>query len=87
MSLVVQARAVVWPRPAAFSGPSPEKKGNHKVIRGQSPSRPESRPIVHRPTETLDTLAILKGETTGPGMTLDGRIENTKQSQFRGTDL
>ena len=35
--------------------------------------RPEWKPIVHRPTKTLDTLAILKGETAETGMTLDER--------------
>ena len=48
------------------------------------------RPFVHRPTETLDTPAILsKGASKGDpatGITIDER-EKTKQSQFRATDL
>ena len=41
-----------------------------------SGSRPESKRIVHRPTGTLDTLAILKGGTAKTGITLDHKEKN-----------
>ena len=37
------------------------------------------------PTETLDTLAILKGQTAKTRITLDHEGKNTKQTQFRTT--
>ena len=77
------AWAAVWPRPAVFSGPS-LGEGWHS---SQSPSGPESRPIVHRPTRTLDTLAILKGGDHG--LWHDARRANkkTKRTQFLATAL
>ena len=51
---------------------------------GHSGSRPESNPIT---TETLGTLATLKGGTTKTGITLDHQGQNTKQTQFRTTSL
>ena len=52
---------------AAFS----DRRGR-QIAQGHSGSWPSKR-IVHRPTKTLDTLAILKGETAKTGITLDER--------------
>ena len=45
-------------------------------------SRPESTRIVHRPTETLDTPAILKGETAETDTALDDAKKMRSKPNF-----
>ena len=47
---------------------------------------PALRPFLHRPTKTLDTLAILKEKAATTRISLATR-KNTKQSQFLATNL
>ena len=48
---------------------------------------PDPRPFLHRPTETLDALAILKGGNCGDRHDLRPARKMTKQTQFRTTSL
>ena len=48
---------------------------------------PDPRPFLHRPTETLDALAILKGGDCGDRHDLRPARKMTKQTQFRTTSL
>ena len=87
---VGQGWAVVCPRPAAFSDPSPGRKGERRWHGGYSCSRPKAavnRSSPNGKTETLDTPAILKGETTGLGMTLDEREKKNQTNPISNNSL